>query len=219
LAGCLNADGLDRPKLLKEPVALQRRILRGWIARRRGSLRAVDFAHVDAMLKLIATGPSQARLALPGGWELVHEYDKLKLEKLTRTLKRNCYSYGLKVGEVLRIPEAGVELHSERVDASVDGFPADLTAAVFDLDMLPPILTVRNFRDGDRFQPLGMDGHKKVKDLFIDEKIPLSIRANLPLLVRGDEILWIPGYGRSNVARVTPATRSVIRIKAVPLGT
>jgi tRNA(Ile)-lysidine synthase len=64
-----------------------------------------------------------------------------------------------------------------------------------------------------------MDGHKKVKDLFIDEKIPLSIRANLPLLVRGDEILWIPGYGRSNVARVTPATRSVIRIKAVPLGT
>jgi hypothetical protein len=46
----------------------------------------------------------------------------------------------------------------------------------------------------------------------------LSTRAVLPLLATGHEILWIPGYGRSEAARVTDKTRSVLRIKAVPIG-
>ena len=84
---------------------------------------------------------------------------------------------------------------------------------VFDLDALPSNLTVRNFRPGDRFMPLGMAGHKKVKDLLIDGKVPLSIRATLPLLTTDQEVLWIPGYARSQVARVTEQSRALIRIK------
>ena len=78
---------------------------------------------------------------------------------------------------------------------------------------------MRNFRNGDRFAPLGMDGHKKVKDLFIDRKVALSERVKLPILVGAEQVLWIPGHGRSRVALVTPASRAIIRIKVVPLGT
>jgi tRNA(Ile)-lysidine synthase len=63
-----------------------------------------------------------------------------------------------------------------------------------------------------------MSGHKKVKDLFIDKKVPLSVRATLPLLTTGEEVLWIPGYGRSDTARVTAKTKSVLHIKAVSIG-
>jgi tRNA(Ile)-lysidine synthase len=57
-------------------------------------------------------------------------------------------------------------------------------------------------------------GHKKLKDLFIENKIPLSIRATLPLLVMGQEILWIPGYGRSQTALVSDKTDRVVHIKS-----
>lgn len=97
--------------------------------------------------------------------------------------------------------------------SSPDTRPKDSLEAVFDLASLPETLTVRNFRHGDRFQPLGMKGHKKLKDLFIEKKVPLAVRAALPLFMAGGEILWIPGYGRSDVAKVGAETREVLRIR------
>jgi tRNA(Ile)-lysidine synthase len=63
-----------------------------------------------------------------------------------------------------------------------------------------------------------MTGHKKVKDLLIDNKVPLSIRATLPLLAMGQEVLWIPGYARSEIARVSEKTQSKLRIRVVSIG-
>jgi tRNA(Ile)-lysidine synthase len=63
---------------------------------------------------------------------------------------------------------------------------------------------------------LGTDGQKKLKELFIEKKVPSSVRATLPLLAMGEEILWIPGYGRSEVAKVAPETKKILYLKAVP---
>jgi tRNA(Ile)-lysidine synthase len=212
------AIGLNRTALLQEPKALQRRVLRLWIEQMRGHLRGLDFVHVEELLHLIAAKAPQGRASIPGGWALVREYDALRLEKSRRGSKRLCYSYKFEVGKILRIFEASVQIHSERVDGPIDGLPAELTAAAFDLEALPTDLAVRNFRLGDRFRPLGMTGHKKVKDLFIDHKVPLSIRATLPLLATGQEVLWIPGYARSETARVSEKTQSILRIKVVSIG-
>jgi tRNA(Ile)-lysidine synthase len=117
----------------------------------------------------------------------------------------------------LAIAEAGWEIRSEFVEPSLGHFPADLTEALFDAAGLTGTLTVRNFRNGDYLQPLGMSGHKKIKDLFIEQKLPLALRATLPLLVLGQEILWVPGYGRSERAKVTPDTVSILRLQLVSL--
>jgi tRNA(Ile)-lysidine synthase len=61
---------------------------------------------------------------------------------------------------------------------------------------------VRTFRPGDRIQPLGMSGRKKVKDIFIDEKIPLARRAVTPLVFCGSELIWIVGLRTSHLARI-----------------
>ena len=212
--GSVSADGeLLRSALLKQPKALQRRILRYWIEQARGHLRGIDFIHIEALLHLIDKGPAQGKLSIPGGWEFVCEYDRLRLGKTSRGAHRVCYSYELKIGTPLRIREAGSELYVEVLSA-VARFPTDLTEALFDAACLTEPLLVRNFRQGDRFKPLGVPGHKKLKDLFIEHKIPLSIRATLPLLVMGQEILWIPGYGRSESALVRERTERVVHIKS-----
>ena len=207
-------EDLLRGALLKQPKALQRRILRHWIEQLRGHLRGVDFIHIDALLRLIEEGPPQAKLSIAGGWEFVREYDRLRLGKSSRGALRVCYSYELKIGTPLRVCEAGLELSAELLAATDARLPADLTEALFDSCCLTGPLVVRNFRQGDRFKPLGVPGHKKLKDLFIENKIPLSIRARLPLLVTGQEILWIPGYGRSASALVGDKTDRVVHIKS-----
>ena len=110
-----------------------------------------------------------------------------------------------------------MEFTSRCVPSSQARLPANLTEAIFDASCLTAPLWVRNFRHGDRFQPLGMAGHKKIKDLFIENSVPLSIRAKLPLLIMGEEILWIPGYGRSETGRVSEKTVTAVHIKAIPI--
>ena len=210
---------LRREALLGEPPALQRRILRHWIEQVRGHLRGLDFAHIDALLRLIEAGPPQRRLSIPGGWEFLRQYETLKLEKLSRGLKPVCYSYHFEIGTTLRVFEAGIEFQSERITGCRPPLPSNLMEVIFDAGCLTGPLSVRNFRQGDRFQPLGMSGRKKIKDLFIEHKVPLSTRVQWPLLTMGDTILWIPAYGRSEVGRVTGQTERVLSIKAMPIET
>ena len=55
-------------------------------------------------------------------------------------------------------------------------------------------LHVRPPRPGDRFQPLGMQGHRKLQDILTDQKVPLAQRNQMPVVCCEDEIVWLPGY-------------------------
>ncbi len=215
---CL-ANDMRRDGLLAESAAMQRRLLRRWIETVRGNLGGLSFVHVDGLLRLIQMGPPQSRLALPGGWEFVREYDRLKLVKRSAKVRHDCYDYNFLAGSSLRIPQAGWEIRSEIIEAPIAEFPADLSEAVFDLGRLTGDLMVRNFRPGDYIQPLGMTGHKKIKDLFIEHKLTRTERAALPLFVSGREILWVPGCGRSERAKVTAQSARILKLKLVTLDT
>jgi tRNA(Ile)-lysidine synthase len=86
------------------------------------------------------------------------------------------------------------------------------TRALFDADQVPFPLTVRSPLAGDRFRPWGIDGTRKLKKVLIDAKVPLRERKSLPLVVKGEEILWIPGIRRSRAAPVTPHTKRILEI-------
>ena len=83
--------------------------------------------------------------------------------------------------------------------------------AEFDLESLGNTLTIRNRKDGDRFQPLGMNGHKKLHDFFIDEKIPKLWRDNIPILETTEKIAWIVGFRIADWAKVTTKTKKVVK--------
>ncbi|MFH1238879.1 MAG: tRNA lysidine(34) synthetase TilS, partial [bacterium] len=82
-------------------------------------------------------------------------------------------------------------------------------------------LVVRTRREGDRINPLGMRGYKKIKDIFIDNKIPPEIRDSIPLVVSGKEVIWITGYSHwkeqlSDWVKVTGNTRQILEIRLIP---
>ena len=64
-----------------------------------------------------------------------------------------------------------------------------------------PVL-VRTRKPGDRFQPAGMTGRKKLQDLFVDSKVPRHWRDRIPLLERAGEIAWVVGHRIAEWARV-----------------
>jgi tRNA(Ile)-lysidine synthase len=72
---------------------------------------------------------------------------------------------------------------------------------------------VRNVRPGDRIQPLGMKGRKKVKSLFIDEKIARDERDRLPVVADRKSVLWVPGLRMSERVRIRPGTETVLKIE------
>jgi tRNA(Ile)-lysidine synthase len=213
LEGMQAKTALSRERFMRQPKAMQRRMLRLWIEQARGHLRSLDFDHVEALLGVIADGPPQSRLSIPGGWELIREYETLRLAKAAGKSKPRCYAYPLVIDGELALREAGMTIDCQRLSSPPAELPKDHWEAVFDRTALTEPLVVRNFRRGDRFRPLGMAGHKKVKELFIEKKAPLPARALLPLLVMGGEVLWLPGYGRSEIGRVGPGTKEVLRVQ------
>jgi tRNA(Ile)-lysidine synthase len=101
----------------------------------------------------------------------------------------------------------------EETDIKGDGFKEGLgDTAHLDAAKVQYPLIVRNFRPGDRIIPLGMKGHKKVKDLFIDLKIPSDIRAMTPILTSRDCPVWICGYRIDDRFKVTPSTERVLKV-------
>ncbi len=65
-------------------------------------------------------------------------------------------------------------------------------------------LAVRNWKPGDRFQPLGAVGTQKLQDFFINQKIPLTERHRIPLLVTADDrIVWVMGFRAADHFKIT----------------
>jgi tRNA(Ile)-lysidine synthase len=80
-----------------------------------------------------------------------------------------------------------------------------------DANQLPDRVEVRARRPGDRFEPIGMDGHSmKLSDFFINEKLPQRARDGWPLLCSGDTVIWVPGYRPAHPFRLTDKSRQVM---------
>lgn len=76
-------------------------------------------------------------------------------------------------------------------------------------------LTVRGWREGDRIEPLGMEGSKSLQDLFTDRAVPRSLRHGIPVVLSGEEIAWVAGVAIGRRFRVRESTGAAIRLSAV----
>jgi tRNA(Ile)-lysidine synthase len=100
------------------------------------------------------------------------------------------------------------ELPSLLADAALDPFQAWLDISEL---VLPLIVRVR--KPGDQIKMLGLNGHSmKISDLMINLKLTKLARATWPLICSGSEIVWVPGYRISELARTKPDTSRVIHL-------
>lgn len=97
----------------------------------------------------------------------------------------------------------------------VDFAKLEKNSAAFDFDKLHFPLEFRRWKEGDRFQPLGMKQTKKLSDFFIDEKVSKFEKSRLWLLCSGNDIIWIIGYRINDLYKITAQTKKVFLLKAI----
>jgi len=85
--------------------------------------------------------------------------------------------------------------------------------AKLEYDLLVFPLTIRSWKVGDSFYPLGMEGRKKLSDFFINKKISLFEKENIPIVVNGNgDILWVANYRIDNRYKITSNTKKVLTL-------
>jgi tRNA(Ile)-lysidine synthase len=110
------------------------------------------------------------------------------------------------------IEEIGKEMVIE--EATMDKFRDSNRpphTAFMEYESLQFPLKIRNFRPGDRFRPLGAKGTQKLKEFFIDHKVPRFERPNIPLVVSAEMIAWVVGYRIDERVKVTEKTKRILK--------
>jgi tRNA(Ile)-lysidine synthase len=170
--------------------ALAGRLVRAALKEVRGSLRRIDAGHVAAVLALACGARPQGELHLPGAWvgrrytELIVRREPPPPVAVTPFAIPGPGRYLLPAGRALVV--------------SVTAVPAGEShcAVEFCAARVPFPLQVRAPRPGDRLRPSGLDGSRKLQDLFVDFKLPVEQRAGAALVFGVGELLWIAGVRR-----------------------
>jgi tRNA(Ile)-lysidine synthase len=203
---------LDIPCLAAQPFPLRLRFFRQAIERVQGHLRRVSLPHILAVESLLESPEPNKTLKLPQGLTVTKAYHALHFSRSTEEILP--FEHAVPGPGYVEISEIGREMRFElqprRRKVRFEDSPS---VALLDFDDLEFPLTIRSFRPGDRFQPLGMEGEKKVKDLFIDCKLPARQRKQTPLLCGGDRLLWVVGLRIDHRARLKPETQRVLRVE------
>jgi tRNA(Ile)-lysidine synthase len=230
--GTERARTIDIAELNNVPLAFRRVVLWRAMSAAAGA-RTVTFEHVAAALRLLdANGP--AVLDAPG-----HNLERIGARLVLRGRppntvgrwnpgnpdghaspgnKANLFRYSLSIpGEVV-LAETGhalsadIESAPERPDASA--ITGNGALAVVRGDLCRGQLSIRNRRPGDRFQPVGLGGRKKLQDFFVDRKVRRADRDKVPIVVDdSDRIVWVAGYGIDEAFRVTDAAQAVLLLR------
>lgn len=219
LGAAPSRDGtLSVAAVVAAPPALRPRVVRTWLREQRGNLRCLTAVHVRAVVDLARGRRPNGRIRLPGSQLVRREYGQLRWRPGEAVI-------AVEDGRML-VPGAAVCLESGwRIRAEFVGAPgsnwqrpADLWELVADGEGIAAPLVVRTPRPGDHIRPLGLRGHRKLQDIFVDRKIPLQARRSCPVVECNGEILWVPGVVRSQRALITPATRTALRLVADKIG-
>lgn len=205
------------------PTSLQRSTLREAIHRLRRSLRNISFLHVEHALLVARDGTTGDQATLPCNLMLTVGYDRFTIADAEvgellpdwPLLARAATPLEVRVpGETL-LPGCDWLLTSAVV--SRPDLPLDWEAntdpwrAYLDIGVVSAAPVLRTRRAGDRFQPLGMEGHTvRLADFLTNQKVPRAARDRLPLLAAGGEILWVCGWRVDERASVRQGTEGVV---------
>jgi tRNA(Ile)-lysidine synthase len=193
--------------------ALQRRFIKLILSYLAPNASSFDFLTTEKVrFAIMQDTPTTLMLNLGANIIFTREYEQMYFQ--TNPVMSGGFHYSIESEEgLLELPD-GMRLNYYVSDSCERKYP-ELSrtneSACFDLDVLKFPLYVRNRQDGDRMEIRGLNGSKKVKDIFIDAKLPPRQRNQVPMIVDASErILWIPGFRRSVHAIATSNTTRLL---------
>ena len=123
------------------------------------------------------------------------------------------FHYILPVPGHVFIPEIGRTFTCSWVEREQVRDEVSPIRTVLNSQLIEGDLSIRNRQPGDRMRVKGMDGSKKIKEIFIDEKIPKLQREQVPLLADEEKILWIPGVKNSEACSLPSNVERVLVVE------
>lgn len=149
----------------------------------------INDVHINLIMNFISSKKVNGYVNLPNNVKVVREYNNLFVNFETGQIDQ----YEIEIGDNVILPN---KMIIERVSYALEN--GNNICRLKSDDILLPLI-VRTRRSGDRMVIKNMNGSKKVKDIFIDCKIPLEKRDDWPIVVdSNDTVVWIPGLKKSN---------------------
>jgi tRNA(Ile)-lysidine synthase len=180
--------------LAEFPPAVARRVLRQMILSAGGSLRGVTHRHIEALRRFALEAQSGHQMTLVGGLAAGKEFDWVFVEP-AREASQAGYCFPVKVPGEVAVPVLGAVFRLKIVGAEPPGKTYnEAWRGGLDPQKLTGEICLRNWREGDVFCPLGSRRARKLKEFFARQRIPAGERRNWPLLVNGEEVVWVRGF-------------------------
>ena len=200
-------------EILTLPEALKARAIRILIGRI-STLKRLTHIHIENIVRMLHSPNPQKEIHLPDGMVAKKRYNELILEKKKAEHSPPSFIYHIPEDGIYHIKEASCMLKFEvsKIDPPLKLKDEDKYTAFISEDKARYPLIVRNFRKGDKFRPLGLEGTKKIKDLFIDLKIPKEQRYLIPLVIHKNKIIWVCGIRISEEFKITDNTEKILKI-------
>jgi len=199
---------IDFRRFLRYNVVVQRRVLHRLFE------GIVSLNQIEA-IRSLAQKSSQGKRIYLGKRFSVRKEDDFLIFSSSPERRFKKFNYPLRVPGKNEIEGLNLTLNTRIIDfhpVSEKG----ANTAYFDVDKINfKKLLLRNRREGDRFKPFGLRGTKKLSDFFIDRKIPRRLRDRVPLLVEGEDILWVVGIRRADKARITEDTKKILEVRVL----
>jgi len=185
-----------------------RRVLRRALDETRG-LRGIEFVHIENIIELVKHGRQGDRICLPRGLRAIKDYATLILTSET-TEKLGSFALNVPgkvvLKEIRAVIKASIEHEGEQ-------YGRERTTALFDAGKTGTELTIRSREKGDFFYPAGFGKKKKLQDYFVDEKVPRDERDAIPIVITGNDIVWIAGYRGDERFKVSDSTKMFLKIE------
>lgn len=201
---------LDANKLEALHLSLKRGVLREAWRRLLPDETYPGWQNIADILDKVVGGASGARIDLPRGVVAEREYGDIVLSTPAgkEAEKRIDDPVELELPGSVDLPWCGQVLSAAEVPESDVKLESGPDVEFVRADIAFP-LVVRIPRPGDRFRPLGFTGTRKLSDFFIDIKLPRRDRARCPVVVSGDDVVWVVGHRLDDRFKLSPGKPAI----------
>uniref|UniRef100_UPI004055A1B6 tRNA lysidine(34) synthetase TilS n=1 Tax=Agathobacter sp. TaxID=2021311 RepID=UPI004055A1B6 len=205
--------------------ALKKQVAYGFIGKAAGSKKDIAATHVEQLLHLMQM-QSGRRQHLPYGLTAKKEYNKVYLYKekpadlgvgdkqiaISSDDLKQCLENGQKIHIPLGEANARLSLEVFANSGKIEEIPKKTYTKWLDYDKIKQGFCIRTRQSGDYFISDGAGHKKKLKQYFIDEKIPANMRSTMWLLAQESLVIWLVGGRISEHAKVTKDTKIILKI-------
>ena len=206
--GALVVDFDDLPS---KPIAFVRRALRASLEGAGSSMLDIGFDHIENIRSLLDSGKSGRIVELPGSITVERNFEQLVFRPADSVPAD--YEYELGIPGEVHIREIDTVFHAHL--RSSDALKPKQAGAFVDGESLGPCVKIRNWRNGDFYNPIGRRA-SKLKEMFQKERIPQRKRRQWPVFVAESSIVWVASFPVSRDFVPTGDSRSIVEFEAVP---